>query len=107
MPDHLSGDATRRRRRADLHVLIPLDLPMMGRFSACRNGKQRVSRMTMAAAESALVKDPVCGMAVAPASPPHRAGHGGPPYHFCSAGCRDKFVAEPARFLAASTRTPP
>jgi len=63
--------------------------------------------MTMAAAESALVKDPVCGMAVDPVSAKHKAEHGGSTYHFCSAGCRDKFVAEPARFLAASTGTPP
>ena len=63
--------------------------------------------MTMAAAESVLVKDPVCGMAVDPASATHMAEHGGSTYQFCSAGCRDKFVAEPARFLAASTRTPP
>ena len=63
--------------------------------------------MTVAAAESALVKDPVCGMAVDPASATHKAEHGGSTYYFCSTGCRDKFVAEPARFLAASTGTPP
>jgi len=63
--------------------------------------------MTMAAAESALVKDPVCGMAVDPATARHKAEHGAATYYFCSAGCRDKFAAEPARFLAASTGTPP
>jgi Cu+-exporting ATPase len=63
--------------------------------------------MTMAAAESALVKDPVCGMAVDPVSAKHKAEHGGTTYYFCSTGCHDKFVAEPARFLAASTGTPP
>ena len=58
--------------------------------------------MTMAAAESALVKDPVCGMAVDPVSAKHKAEHGGTTYYFCSTGCHDKFVAEPSRLLAAS-----
>ncbi len=44
--------------------------------------------------------DPVCGMAVDPASAEHRAEHAGANYHFCSARCRDRFIAEPARYLA-------
>src|ERR1700730_1011068 len=47
----------------------------------------------------APVRDPVCGMAVDPRTP-LRAEHAGAGYFFCSAGCRDKFVAEPARYLA-------
>jgi Cu+-exporting ATPase len=60
--------------------------------------------MTSANRGTALAKDPVCGMAVDPATAKHQAEHGGATYHFCSAGCRGKFVAEPARFLAASTQ---
>jgi P-type Cu+ transporter len=48
----------------------------------------------------APARDPVCGMAVEPATA-HRAEHAGIGYFFCSAGCRGKFVAEPARYLAA------
>jgi len=44
--------------------------------------------------------DPVCGMTVDPATTPHHAEHAGRAYHFCSAGCREKFVAEPARYLS-------
>jgi len=44
------------------------------------------------------VKDPVCGMQVDPAATPHRAGHRGREYHFCSAGCLAKFRAEPDRY---------
>ena len=43
--------------------------------------------------------DPVCGMSVK-ADSPHYATHGGHDYRFCSAGCRNKFVADPARYLA-------
>jgi Cu+-exporting ATPase len=42
-------------------------------------------------------RDPVCGMNVDPATAKHRAEHAGHDYFFCSAGCRDRFVAEPAR----------
>ncbi len=45
------------------------------------------------------VTDPVCGMTVDPATTPHHAVHDGHEYHFCSAGCRTKFVADPDRFV--------
>lgn len=46
------------------------------------------------------VKDPVCGMSVDPASSKHRFDHHGETFHFCSAGCRTKFAADPAKYLA-------
>ena len=54
-----------------------------------------------------LVKDPVCGMDVNPATSKHRFTHGGQLFHFCSARCREKFAAEPARYLTAQPDTPP
>jgi P-type Cu+ transporter len=44
------------------------------------------------------VTDPVCGMAVKDQSP-HRHDHAGHTYLFCSAKCREKFAADPARYL--------
>ena len=52
-------------------------------------------------------RDPVCGMVVDPASSPHSAEHDGKTYWFCSAGCRTKFLAEPARYLAPQPATAP
>ncbi|HRZ39333.1 MAG TPA: heavy metal-binding domain-containing protein, partial [Candidatus Paceibacterota bacterium] len=49
--------------------------------------------------------DPVCGMSVK-ADSPHHAKHGGHDYRFCSAGCRSKFVADPARYLAPKPVAP-
>ena len=46
-------------------------------------------------------KDPVCGMSVDPATARHKAEHGGATYYFCCNGCREKFMADPAKYLAA------
>ncbi len=43
--------------------------------------------------------DPVCGMSVDPATAKHRCEHDETTYYFCSAGCRTKFAADPARYL--------
>ena len=50
--------------------------------------------------------DPVCGMSVDPATSPHHAEHAGQAYHFCSAGCRTRFAADPARYLAPRDEAP-
>jgi P-type Cu+ transporter len=50
--------------------------------------------------------DPVCGMKVDPAISAHKHIHQGRLYHFCSAGCRTKFVQEPQRFLSKGERKP-
>jgi Cu+-exporting ATPase len=47
-----------------------------------------------------LATDPVCGMSVDPATAGHRAAFAGQTTYFCSAGCRDKFLAEPQRYLS-------
>ena len=60
-----------------------------------------------AEAKSSLAKDPVCGMSVDPATAKHKAEHAGAAYYFCSAGCREKFIADPARYLAAPTQATP
>src|SRR5581483_6316858 len=48
--------------------------------------------------------DPVCGMTVDPRAAKHRHTHLGRPYYFCSAKCREKFIAEPDRYLAPAAR---
>ena len=62
--------------------------------------------MALADANSSPAKDPVCGMSVDPVTAKHEAEHAGATYYFCSAGCREKFMAQPMRFLAAPTQTP-
>jgi P-type Cu+ transporter len=44
--------------------------------------------------------DPVCGMDVTPgAAAGGSAEHGGTTYWFCNPSCRERFIADPARFL--------
>src|SRR4051812_31802765 len=50
------------------------------------------------------VTDPVCGMAVDPHTAKHRHEHHGHTYYFCSAGCRTKFAADPAKYLQEDER---
>jgi Cu+-exporting ATPase len=56
-------------------------------------------------AADASARDPVCGMTVDPAAAKHRHAHGGAEYFFCGAGCRQKFAADPARYLAPAPAT--
>src|SRR5690606_28424142 len=52
------------------------------------------------------VIDPVCGMTVDPAKTPHHATHEGIEYHFCNPRCREKFIANPVRYLHPETVEP-
>ncbi|WP_314953796.1 heavy metal translocating P-type ATPase [Bradyrhizobium cosmicum] len=53
------------------------------------------------------VVDPVCGMMVDPATSKHRFEHRGQTFHFCSAGCRTKFAADPEKYLATDKASEP
>ena len=50
-------------------------------------------------ADDTTVRDPVCGMTVDPATSKHRFDHHSQTFHFCSAGCRTKFAADPNAWL--------
>ncbi|WP_370285778.1 heavy metal translocating P-type ATPase [Pseudooceanicola nanhaiensis] len=48
-----------------------------------------------------VTRDPVCGMTVDPDAGKPRAEHDGHSFHFCSEGCRSKFVADPEAYRTA------
>src|SRR5579863_5055727 len=48
-----------------------------------------------------MARDPVCGMDVKIADTSVKADAGGKTYYFCCEGCRDTFLAGPARFQAS------
>jgi len=51
--------------------------------------------------------DPVCGMTVDPAKTPHHHLHDGTRYHFCNPRCREKFIADPAKYLGPAPEPEP
>jgi Cu+-exporting ATPase len=59
----------------------------------------------MQAGDAQTATDPVCGMQVDPTTAKHSAEHAGRRFHFCSAHCREKFVAEPVRYLGDESLT--
>ncbi|MDR3485959.1 MAG: heavy metal translocating P-type ATPase [Bradyrhizobium sp.] len=63
--------------------------------SRCCGGKH--AEADKSAAATAI--DPVCGMRVDPATAKHRFAHKGQDYFFCSGRCRERFEAEPEKFL--------
>jgi len=59
------------------------------------------------ASAQATVKDPVCGMDVVPLSAKGgSSSFEGTTYHFCSTKCRDKFQAEPSKYLLPNPVAP-
>jgi P-type Cu+ transporter len=55
----------------------------------------------------ALAIDPVCGMKVNPVTARHRFAHQGQDYFFCSGRCRERFEAEPEKYLKSREPEPP
>src|SRR5438105_6441111 len=52
--------------------------------------------------QAELVRDPVCGMTVDPATASEQVEHEGVTYFFCSAGCRSAFEKDPTKYVGAS-----
>jgi YHS domain-containing protein len=50
-------------------------------------------------------RDPVCGMTVDENAPGGTLTESGHTYRFCSAQCREKFTADPARYTASGRGT--
>src|SRR5215475_2722737 len=47
-----------------------------------------------------LARDPVCGMSVNPSTAKFVIDRDGKKYYFCSQSCREKFEADPTKYLA-------
>jgi uncharacterized membrane protein YraQ (UPF0718 family)/YHS domain-containing protein len=51
--------------------------------------------------KATLAIDPVCGMSVDTSNAGPRSVHDGKTYYFCSAGCKESFDRDPAKYLVA------
>jgi P-type Cu+ transporter len=71
---------------------------------SCCGGKHDHDRTP---AEAAFAIDPVCGMKVNPATAKHRFSYKGEEYLFCSGRCRERFEADPEKYLKPREEEPP
>jgi P-type Cu+ transporter len=70
---------------------------------ACCGGQHETGNQ-----EPAVAVDPVCGMRVTIATAKHRFQYGGQDFLFCCGRCRERFEAEPEKFLKPkATEKPP
>jgi len=79
--------------------------------SACCGGHDHSGHHPHAASappadDTVRVLDPVCGMKVNPETSQHRFEYRGETFHFCSAGCRTKFAADPNKYLEKDKAPP-
>jgi xanthine dehydrogenase accessory factor len=83
----------------DIGARLPEEvaLSILAEIVQHRSAQPRAAPVEAPASE----KDPVCGMTVEVATARHRATHAGHEYFFCNPRCREKFLSDPARFLAA------
>lgn len=71
-----------------------------GQYLNDGQGAHRPSNDAAATADrGTTVKDPVCGMDVDPDKAKAHVEHEGEDYYFCSVGCREKFEADPEKYL--------
>ena len=54
-----------------------------------------------------VVRDPVCGMTVDPATAKYFHSHGGQTYYFCCAPCLEKFKSNPEQYLTKGSSSSP
>ena len=50
-----------------------------------------------------MATDPVCGMDVQPENAAATSDYEGETYYFCAEGCKQKFDADPAKYLGGAT----
>ena len=94
--------ATRPARpdRISARVGAPVQTHARDQLPSCASIHGYAQAHLKAASAAPTVKDVVCGMSVDPQAARYTATHAGRPYYFCSARCRDSFIAAPAKYLA-------
>jgi xanthine dehydrogenase accessory factor len=89
----------------DIGAETPEEIALSILAEIVRLRRATLTEGTTAGFELALVqeeRDPVCGMTVDIGSAVHRAELGGRTYYFCCGGCRERFLAAPARYAAGA-----
>jgi xanthine dehydrogenase accessory factor len=98
-------DAIRSPAGLDLGARRPEELALsilaeVVKLRAARDA-ERAAAAAPPPAEEEEAEDPVCHMTVTVATARHVAEHAGRRHYFCNPRCREKFLAQPARYLVA------
>jgi uncharacterized protein len=90
-----------------LNIAFLALIGVMG-YRFLRTGGPEMLRMMEATPEAkgGMAVDPVCGMSVDRATAQHSTDLDGTTYHFCSAGCKEAFVRDPAGYVGKAGATP-
>ncbi len=90
-----------KRRRAALVPANAEAAPETARpANAADAGGAAAGAAGSAGKAAATAIDPICGMTVGIATARHTAEHAGSTWYFCCGGCRERFLAAPARYAA-------
>ncbi len=66
----------------------------------------QLSRVPAKEPELEMHVDPVCKMLVQPATAVAKFDHDGTTYYFCAVGCKERFAADPGRYLSGTSQDP-
>ena len=72
--------------------------------TSCCGGAHEGKAHAASSAPDAKAIDPVCGMSVTIATAKHSHQHGATTYYFCNPRCKEKFAAEPLRYIDTQTK---
>jgi len=81
----------------EVALSILAEVVQLGRSAAARGDAATPVALVQPEPEAL---DPVCGMTVAIATARHRGQWDGRDWYFCNARCKDKFLADPRKWLA-------
>ena len=87
----------------EIAVAVLAELVQMRASGAFSTAAERAAAAEQATAGTTEATDPICGMTVtvdASGWSAHMHEHDGIAYHFCCVGCRDRFAADPDRYLS-------
>jgi xanthine dehydrogenase accessory factor len=88
----------------DLGARLPeeIALSILAEIVKLRREAAREQPLVAAEAAPTEARDPVCGMSVRIEGARHTARHQGRDFFFCAAGCRERFLATPERYLTVA-----
>jgi uncharacterized protein len=89
-----------------LNIAVLALIVVLGMRFLRTGGMEMLREMEIPPEQSTSRRDPVCGMPVNPETATQRLEHEGTTHVFCSAGCREAFQADPARYTGETEASP-